>query len=1036
MPFFSVSTPWSQTFFEVFFYLYAYFFAFSELSICTCTSVLNSCQDAAIFLFHDIKSSMRDKNAEHRRLLLASQNMTRRFSLFFLFLASCCKAASNNEHQLQRVALQNTHDSFSLDAVPSPNPAVWERPKECLPSIPEPEALSMPGFDEISQDLARDWLRKGPFDNDTMLGCRLDGANDQVGRLMDSMLLRLRLHQAGRATKRVTRNSVEETSKSDSKILFDARSLQMEGYANRGIGLYAKDALDNLRGEIANHNDIVLLVDPVQADLPAEVRRNHRCVSSVDEAAAHSYGALIQPSPMTSSPAPLLALLRRKDVVKVAIVFDFIPAHHADVYLPTVTQRAEYAVALDALLLYYDQYISISHTTQRELKKMVAVKLEEFSIEKDTRGLAFPRTLRQSVRFQVALPSRITDIRMKKTLPRDARDGSIVIMTGMDPRKNTIGALAAVHLSRAPQTATIRVIGMSAQDNLVKTWCASLGVPSDRVQVLGRVDDHEKETMIQKASLVIVPSFDEGLSLPVIEALTQGTPVVASAITSHEELVGSDDFLASPKHVSELAQAIDVHYGRVETVKAQRQHYLRQNYVSLGRAIALCLSDRSFFRSNNKRHAIKGARKHFASSEPSSISQNSKDYTAASASALSPKARRRLNIGIATPWPPQQSGIADFSRAVVPDLARRAQVTVYVTSSASSQVPAGFEFQIKPAPHLLKIERNAHAHDVLIVVLGNSHFHLSFLRLLHHHDCHVIAHDTRMVNVYLALQGEDGLRALMNKSVDARKQRKDVSITDQMANFDLLQNLGYGDIARLAKTLYMHTSLVSGRIAKETGLTPKILPFPVYLHGIPDDLSAEARQAARAALGFSKDCFHVSTFGSVDYKYKQVDKLISAAAIASSDNYSVCLHLIGTVIDQDRAEKEKEQYNREGSLLRLDYVGRVSGEQYVQYMLATQLGVQLRSNPLLGISGSLSDLAAIGTPAIGSRGLCREIDAPEYIEEVPDNASAEDLATQIQQHLSKREEWRILAKKREEYVQHMSIDRYNKLLLEDFPISS
>ena len=984
-----------------------------------------------------MKSTTKTK---HTRLLLASQNTTRRFSLFVLFLASCCKAASNkDERQLQHVALQNTHVSFSLDDVPTQNPAVWERPKECFPSIPEPAALSMPGFDEASQDSARDWLRQGPFDTDTMLVCRLDGANDQVGRLMDSMLLRLRLHRTGRATKRAPRNDFEEASKGDSKILFDARSLQIDGYANRGIGIYAKDALDNLRGVVTNHNDIVLLVDPVQTDLPAAVRWTHHCVTSVDEAAAHSYGALIQPSPMTSSPEPLLALLRRKDIVKIAIVFDFIPVHHVDVYLPTVTQRAEYAAALDALLLYYDQYISISHKTQRELKRMVAVKVKEFSGKKNIRGLAFPRTLRQSVHFQVALPSRITGIRMEKPLPRDARDESIVVMTGMDPRKNTIGALAAAHLSRAAQTATIRVIGMFAQENLVKTWCAALGVPSDRVQVLGRVDDHEKGIIIQKASLVLVPSFDEGLSLPVIEALTQGSPVVASAIASHEELVGSDDFLASPKSVSELARAIDVHFGRIETVRAQRQHYLKQNYISLGKAIALCLSDRSFFRSNNKGHKSRGVRKYFSSStSSSSISQYSKGYTTASASALSPKARRRLNIGIATPWPPQESGIADFSRAVFPDLARRAHVTVYVTSSASSQVPAGSEFQIKPASRLLKIERNAHAHDALIVVLGNSQFHLSFLRLLHRHDCHVIAHDTRMVNMYLTLRGEDGLRALISKSVDSREQLKDVSVTDQIANFDLLQNLGYGDVARLTKTLYMHTSLVSERIAKETGLAPKILPFPVYLHGIPDDLSAKARRAARAALGFSEDCFHVSTFGSVDFdhQYKQLDKLISAAAIASSDNHFVCLHLVGTIRDRVRTEKEKEQYNREGSFLGLDFVGRVTGEQYVQHMLATQLGVQLRSNPLLGISGSLSDLAAIGTPAIGSRGLCQEIDAPEYIEEVPDNVSAEALAVHIQQHLSKREDWRVLAKKQEEYVQHMSIDRYNKLLLEDFPISS
>lgn len=882
----------------------------------------------------------------------------------------------------------------------------------------------MPGFDKRSRELAHRWLRQGPFDDDEMLQCRFDEANDQVGRLMDAMLLRLQLHdiarkKISRAAGRVQRQSpLEQKNRRASKILFDARSLQQEGLRNRGIGLYAKDALHNLRN-VADYKDIVLLVDPIQSDLPADVQREHCCVSSVDESDASFYRALVQPSPMTGSPEPFLALLRRKDIIKIAVVYDFIPMRYVDVYLPNVIQRAEYAVELDALLLYYNRYISISRATQAELKELIASKLSKSS-EGNRRGKDL-QSLRRKVEFRVALPSSITDMSMKKApLPQNMRDGSIVIMTGMEHRKNTIAALGAVHLSHVPQPRTTRIIGLASFDNVVKQWCALLGVPFDRVQVMGHVGDHEKRQTIRKASLVVVPSFDEGLSLPVIEALAEGTPVVASGIASHEELVGFSDYLASPKNVSDLARAINMHYNQVDTVQTQRRHYLEQNYGSMDKALSDSLSDKNF-RSTREEDATKGT--HYSSP----VSQYSKDDAASSPPS---KARRRLNVGIATPWPPQQSGIADFSRAVVPDLARRAQVTVYVTSSASSQVPAGSKFRIKPASHLIKVARNAHAHDVLIIVLGNSEFHLPFLHLLHRHDCHVIAHDTRMVNVYLALQGEDGLKALMSKSVDAREQRNDVSIADQIANFDLLQNLGYGYIARLAKTLYMHTSLVRERIAKETGLTPKMLPFPVYLRGIPDDLSAEARQASRAALGFSDDCFHVSTFGSVDYQYKQVDKVISAAAIVSSNNHTVCLHLIGPVIDPVRAEKEKEQYNREGCLLRLDYVGRVTGEEYVQHMLATQLGVQLRSNPLLGISGSLSDLAAIGTPAIGSRGLCQEIDAPEYIEEAPDNVTAEALATQIQQHLNSREDWRVLGKKRKEYVQRMSIERYNKLLLE------
>jgi len=639
--------------------------------------------------------------------------------LLLFFFAFDCKAdlAVYDAYKLQDVVVQNTDKPFISDAAPFLL-AVWESPKKCLPSPPELMAFTMPDFDERSRELARLWLRQGPYDDDEMLECRLDEANDQVGRLMDAMLLRLQLHDVAR--KKISRaavrvqSSLEKRNTRASNILFDSRSLQHDGLRNRGIGLYAKDALNNLRN-VADHGDIVLLVDPVQSDLPADVQREHRCVSSVDESDASFFRALVQPSPRTGSPEPFIALLRRKDAIKIAVVYDFIPMRYVDVYLPNVIQRAEYAVELDALLLYYNRYISISRATKAELKELIASKLSKSS-EGNRRGNDL-QSLRGKVEFQVALPSSITDMSMKKApLPQNMRDGSIVIMTGMEHRKNTIAALAAVHLSHVPQPRTTRIIGLAGFDHLVKQWCAMLGVPFDQVQVMGHVDDHEKRQTIRKASLVVIPSFDEGLSLPVIEALAEGTPVVASEIETHEELMGFSDYLASPKNVSDLAQAISKHYNQMDTVRKQRQHYLEQNYGSMDKAISASLSDKSF-------------RGRYYSSP---VSKYSKDGTAASSPL---KARRRLNVGIATPWQPQQSGIADFSRAVVPDLARRAQVTVYVTSSASSQVPADSRFRIKPASHLIKVARNAHAHDVLIIVLGNSLFHLPFLRLLHRHDC-------------------------------------------------------------------------------------------------------------------------------------------------------------------------------------------------------------------------------------------------------------------------------------------------------------
>ncbi|HAN70275.1 MAG TPA: hypothetical protein DCQ36_01620, partial [Actinobacteria bacterium] len=76
---------------------------------------------------------------------------------------------------------------------------------------------------------------------------------------------------------------------------------------------------------------------------------------------------------------------------------------------------------------------------------------------------------------------------------------------------------------------------------------------------LERIPDAEMADLLASASLVVVPSFDEGLSLPVIEAALAGAPVVASDIPSHRELIGPGSFLADPRSPETLERAVTKH---------------------------------------------------------------------------------------------------------------------------------------------------------------------------------------------------------------------------------------------------------------------------------------------------------------------------------------------------------------------------------------------------------------------------------------------------------------------------------------------
>jgi glycosyltransferase involved in cell wall biosynthesis len=95
-----------------------------------------------------------------------------------------------------------------------------------------------------------------------------------------------------------------------------------------------------------------------------------------------------------------------------------------------------------------------------------------------------------------------------------------------------------------------------------------------RVIFTGYVCDSQLESLYAGASLFVLPSFNEGFGLPVLEAIAHGVPVVASNRASLPEVAGSAGLLVDPGDHAALSAAM----GQVLTDEA-----LRERLVDLGR---------------------------------------------------------------------------------------------------------------------------------------------------------------------------------------------------------------------------------------------------------------------------------------------------------------------------------------------------------------------------------------------------------------------------------------------------------------------
>jgi hypothetical protein len=364
-------------------------------------------------------------------------------------------------------------------------------------------------------------------------------------------------------------------------------------------------------------------------------------------------------------------------------------------------------------------------------------------------------------------------------------------------------------------------------------------------------------------------------------------------------------------------------------------------------------------------------------------------------SARSSSPAARLSIGVATPWEPQPTGVADFSAATIRALAEYADLTVYTTSeaipTAEDLANTGLTFK---SVEVLFDQHGEHEHDALLVVLGNSHYHVPFLNLLSVTDCIAIAHDTRMVELYMALRGKGGAEDIMLRTLDGgAPDQISPSLDDQIDDMRLLQNAGMWEVARRSQGLILHSSSAASRIERETGVTPFVLPFANQRVPHLPVITESDRAAAVQRLELDPHKIHLSTFGYVDFRTKMTDIVLEAAGWLALWGNSVVLHVVGAAPDAQHAALVSRAHELG---VELHITGFVADTEFRDNLMATDIGIQLRVSPLLGVSGPLSDLAAFGTTSVASNGLAVDVDAPSYVKRLPDWISPVMVAQEVE----------------------------------------
>jgi glycosyltransferase involved in cell wall biosynthesis len=154
------------------------------------------------------------------------------------------------------------------------------------------------------------------------------------------------------------------------------------------------------------------------------------------------------------------------------------------------------------------------------------------------------------------------------------RPGSIVAVASADsPMKGVATLLRAVAKLATERDVHLTVVSKPTPGGPTEKLVAELSL-RDRVRFVHGISDDELGELIATSEISVVPSLYEGFSLPAVEHMACGTPLVASRTGALPEVVGDAAVLVSPGEPEELAAVLR----RLHDSPAERERVGRAGY--------------------------------------------------------------------------------------------------------------------------------------------------------------------------------------------------------------------------------------------------------------------------------------------------------------------------------------------------------------------------------------------------------------------------------------------------------------------------
>jgi len=222
-----------------------------------------------------------------------------------------------------------------------------------------------------------------------------------------------------------------------------------------------------------------------------------------------------------------------------------------------------------------DRIVAISECTRRDICELGEIDASRVDVIYQSYAPRFT---------EEPEPAKMWQVREKYDLP----DRYVLCVGSIEERKNVLLAVKALH--RLPDDVSLVIVGrQTPYSDRVHEYVFEHRMHS-RVQMLHYVPDDDLPALYRMADCFVYPSRYEGFGIPIIEAISQGLPVVACTGSCLEEAGGPDSLYVDPDDEEAMAQAISQVLfgapGREQRVERSRQYIRKFENANTARRVA------------------------------------------------------------------------------------------------------------------------------------------------------------------------------------------------------------------------------------------------------------------------------------------------------------------------------------------------------------------------------------------------------------------------------------------------------------------